>query len=109
MFNRDSIVFLEKILKNIDEPTIFWLDAHPYSGIADTPLAQELNLLKSLKVPFTILIDDARILGKNKWTVTLFDIVTWARVNKPECNITFEDNGHAKGDIIVIEDLRIGR
>ena len=63
----DSATVLTEIIKDIDEPVLFWLDAH-YSGgitarstLGDTPIERELDIIfgkwndKSL-----ILIDDAR-------------------------------------------------
>ena len=65
----DSAIELEEIIKNVDKPTLFYLDAH-YSGQgtgrgeSDTPLLRELELLLNLEFEnHVILIDDARHLG----------------------------------------------
>lgn len=61
----DSAKILPKILRNIQNPTIFWLDAHYSGGITskgeiETPIASELNLiLKNKQSKHALLIDDA--------------------------------------------------
>lgn len=71
----DSSVELSKILKEIDEPCIFWLDGHYSSefwlgkefiqtskGKKDTPIREELNQIFNHKIKdHIILIDDARL------------------------------------------------
>lgn len=62
----DSSVVLVNILKNINKPTLFWLDAH-YSGVGtakgdlDTPVIKELDYILSKNFGCVILIDDARL------------------------------------------------
>lgn len=63
----DSEVELPRILAEITEPTLFWLDAH-YSGdgtarsIIDTPIVNELLAISQHHVSnHVILIDDARL------------------------------------------------
>ena len=62
----DSGTVLRSILKNIDKPTIFWLDAH-YSGgetakgEVETPIEKELDIIAKHHIKeHIILIDDAR-------------------------------------------------
>jgi len=69
----DSSTMLPSILKGIDKPTLFYLDAH-YSGhgtgrgTTDTPLLLELKLLLKMDIKkHIILIDDARHLGKKDY------------------------------------------
>lgn len=70
----DSAALLPKVLDQIDEPTMFWFDAH-YSGGAtartelDTPIVQELEHLFNHKIDgHVILIDDARnFVGKDDY------------------------------------------
>jgi len=62
----DSREHLGQILNTLDEPAIFWLDAH-WCGVEtfgkdhECPLLGELESLKSSTVPHVILIDDARL------------------------------------------------
>lgn len=68
----DSESVLPKLISEISNPTLFWLDGH-YSGgetaraNQDTPVFSEVRLiLENMKQPFTILIDDARLfVGKD--------------------------------------------
>lgn len=62
----DSGKILAKILENVDEPAIFWLDGHYSSGVTakgnkECPIFEELDGIFSSK-PFEhiLLIDDAR-------------------------------------------------
>jgi len=62
----DSGKKLPKLIAEIKEPTLFWLDGHYSSGItasaaADTPVSVELNVILSHPVKqHVILIDDVR-------------------------------------------------
>jgi hypothetical protein len=67
----DSGRELGEIMKEIDQPCLFWLDGH-YSGgktnrgVTDTPVWAELNhILNSSKGGSVIIIDDARCFGKD--------------------------------------------
>lgn len=69
----DSGNEIEKIVKNISEPILFWLDGH-YSGdfvhkneliktakgALNTPIERELDVILESGLPHIILIDDAR-------------------------------------------------
>lgn len=62
----DSGKVLPKILSNINEPTIFWLDGHYSAGITakgakDCPIFEELEgILNNTNFNHILLIDDAR-------------------------------------------------
>jgi hypothetical protein len=62
----DSGKVLPEIMKEIDEPAIFWLDGHYSEGITargdkECPIFEELDaILNSKKLNHTLLIDDAR-------------------------------------------------
>lgn len=63
----DSTFLLPKILKKINKPSLFWLDAHYSGGVTkkgskDTPIFQELScILDNFIDGSVILIDDARL------------------------------------------------
>ena len=65
----DSAAVLPVILRNLDGPALFWLDAHAMEGLhepgrAITPIVDELNQLFSFGIDGgAILIDDARLFG----------------------------------------------
>lgn len=59
---------IKDVLAELDDPALFWLDAH-YSGgttargATDTPIMQELEAILDHPVPHVILVDDARCFG----------------------------------------------
>lgn len=65
----NSAQVLKKILPTIDQPILFWLDAHFSGGFtarglfSDTPIEQELKTIISRNKADVILIDDAREFG----------------------------------------------
>ncbi len=67
----DSINELGKIVYNLSDNTIFFLDGHWSSdstgrGIKDVPLLEELQqIMKDFKHEGVIIIDDYRLFGKN--------------------------------------------
>ncbi len=71
----DSGEVLEKVLKEINAPTLFWLDGHYSSGetargALDTPIVQELTHISrhSLREKHVVLVDDARcFIGKKNY------------------------------------------
>lgn len=61
----DSSFVLPKLLPTINEPILFWLDAHYSMGVTTqgdsmTPIIKELENIFKLAKDFVILIDDAR-------------------------------------------------
>lgn len=62
----DSALVLNKLVKNIKKPYVFWLDAHYSGGITakgskETPILKELQTISNSKIKdHIILIDDAR-------------------------------------------------
>jgi FkbM family methyltransferase len=67
----DSAEGLKKVLSEINEPVVFWLDAHycgPEAsfGIEEVPLLRELAVIAPRKQKDIIIIDDAFLLGTSK-------------------------------------------
>ena len=66
LYHGNSGVVLEDVMKNINEPVVFWLDAHFNGDNAEygdkwCPLNEELNIINSHHIKtHTILIDDIR-------------------------------------------------
>jgi hypothetical protein len=65
----DSAAVLPRILDSLDQPTLFWLDAHPCSDRsvrdAPVPLLAELAAIAGHRVEgHVILIDDMRLMGR---------------------------------------------
>lgn len=66
VYNGDSREILRRILPGIEEPTLFWLDAHYSGGITgraevDSPVSEELEIILAVQERPVILIDDARV------------------------------------------------
>tara|TARA_Y100000590_G_scaffold401769_1_gene486904 strand:+ start:2770 stop:3459 length:690 start_codon:yes stop_codon:yes gene_type:complete len=89
----DSGEKLEEILSEVDEPIVFWLDAHAGSkegyerGEVDCPLLQELELIKNHKIKnHFIAVDDANMLGqlqvKDGETVCDYTSITMDKVKE---------------------------
>ncbi len=72
LINGDSGTEIKEILKNINEPCCFWLDAHSGAesyarGGIDVPLIQELEQIKNHHIKNHIIaIDDAHLFGKKQ-------------------------------------------
>lgn len=64
----DSGLLLPELILELDEPAVFWLDAH-YSGEGtalldkETPIVAELEAISKSNLPHAIIIDDARGFG----------------------------------------------
>lgn len=64
----DSGTVLPKVLADVDQPALIWLDGH-YSGPgtarggSDTPVLAELDAIFATGIPHVVLVDDARIFG----------------------------------------------
>lgn len=92
--NGNSADILKHLCGVIQEPTLFWLDAH-YSGEGtargeeDTPILDELHAIGRRSQADVILIDDARLFGMYDWP-TLEEIQMVARLDKRI--MTVEDN-----------------
>ncbi len=69
----DSAQILVDLIKEIDQPAIFWLDGH-YSGFEtakgdlETPVSRELEIILGSHLNHILLIDDARMFnGENDY------------------------------------------
>lgn len=65
----DSADWLPELLQHLDEPALFWLDAHcmsEYDGEDSCPLLAELAAIVAwpYAADSVVLIDDARLLGR---------------------------------------------
>jgi len=104
VYNAHSVGALKAILPFIESPVLFFLDAHPDHYHDITPVLQELEIIKSWKFPSSIIIDDMRLMGKNLWKdITIPVIINKLYEINPNFEITFEENGHAPGDLLVAD------
>jgi hypothetical protein len=99
----DSASMLTRILPEIHEPALFWLDAHFGDRPSDNcPILRELEAIATHPIKtHTILIDDVRCFGTSDYDYISVDQVCEAiyRIN-PNYEITFED-GYVKNDVLV--------
>lgn len=99
----DSGQELKKILEEVEQPVVFWLDAHwsgpgTARGTNDTPVLEELEVISASAVKdFVILIDDARCFDGSNGYPTLSDCE--ARIGR-----LFPRHGfRAEHDVIAVE------
>lgn len=101
IYRGDSSKDLWKVIKDIDQPITFWLDAHIYpprpKGQKNCPLIQELEQIKRHPIKtHTILIDDMHCCG-----TAAFDFMVHADFIKkileinPDYRIRYVDGGDA--------------
>lgn len=117
----DSGAVLPGVLKGVQEPATFWLDAHVSSGEPDldkgiNPCPVLFDLLAIAQHPVkghVILIDDIRYFRRGgivEWnSINLGDIMGAIMDISPEYRITFEDGGdHEKRlvDNILVAQFR---
>lgn len=94
----DSGAVLPEILRRIDRPALFWLDAHYSSGITawgadDTPVVRELTAIMSHPVAgHAILVDDARLFGTDPAYPSLADVERLAARLWPGSRVRSEDD-----------------
>jgi hypothetical protein len=94
----DSGVLLERLLRSISAPVVLWLDGH-YSGWltargeTDTPILLELQAALSAGTPDDVLlIDDARLFGRQPAYPPLEDLVTLLKRGRPGWQVRVEND-----------------
>jgi hypothetical protein len=108
----DTVKILPDLLKEINEPVTYWLDAHytdPTTNYGDkmSPLMDELEIIKFHAQSFNdvILIDDMRIFNESDWNYHNYlfnneDIKNKIREISPDVEFSYED-GYVPNDILV--------
>jgi hypothetical protein len=97
----DSGVVLNKLITEIDQPALFWLDGHYSGGITakaekECPVPEELDTILKSSLPHIILIDDARLFNGTQDYPTIEEIKNM--INKRDDSYLLE----IKDDIIRI-------
>lgn len=113
LYHGDSLVELPKILKKINQPCTFWLDAHYSGGDTNfvnslTPLMKELEIVKNHHIKeHTILIDDLREWSRDFPAIGfgIEDIKNKILEINPNYVFSVAD-GYVAGDILVAEISR---
>ena len=85
LYNGDSAQELKKILPEIKEPALFWLDAHADKNA--TPILQELDLVLNTTLKHTIVIDDCRYFGTQAAYPTIEEVINKVKMYQPNAEI----------------------
>lgn len=101
LFHGDSSIMLKTVLREIEEPVVFWLDGHYSGGLTakgdrECPIWGELDAIFPTKYPHVLLIDDARCFVGADGYPTLDEIKVY--LDNQGINYTFD----VKYDIIRI-------
>ena len=98
LINGDSGQELGKLMKRIDQPTLFWLDGH-YSagetaqGEKDTPIYEELaHIFNAERMGHVIVIDDARLFGTDADYPTIQDLTAFIEKHQPGSTIEIDND-----------------
>ena len=106
----DSATQLWELIKGLDEPITFWLDAHVFpphlDGGKNCPLLEELEQIRWHPIKtHTILIDDLACCGKPEFDfLSAADLIRKILEINPEYQITTidgGDDGEAKNNVLV--------
>jgi S-adenosylhomocysteine hydrolase len=100
----DSPVVIGNLLKQINEPVTFWLDAHYQGGTQShetkVPLHRELDVIKTHHIKeHMIMIDDVRLF-ENTYGTNKTQVEAKLREINPEYNIQYM-MGAVEGDVLV--------
>ncbi len=94
----DSGLVLQEVLSGIEEPCLFWLDAHNSGGITatgklETPIVQELRHILNHPVNgHVILIDDARLFVGRDGFPGLADLRNLVALKHPDWIFVVQDD-----------------
>lgn len=94
----DSGEVIGELLKEIDQPTLFWLDGHwsedqTARGKKSTPIMEELDhILRAKDLRHVILIDDARAFGKSEDYPTIDELTTFLHSLRRNIDVFVEDD-----------------
>ena len=94
----DSGTELGKLVREIDQPALFYLDGHYSAGITargakDTPIYEELaHIFDTQNRKHVIVIDDARCFGKDPGYPSLRELREFIRSKRPDVEIEVEDD-----------------
>lgn len=98
LIHGDSGKELEKLMKMIDKPALFWLDGHYSEGVTakgekDTPVYEELShILNARDLRHVIIIDDARCFGQDAGYPTLEELKDFIRSKRDNMEVTVTDD-----------------
>lgn len=94
----DSGIILKKLMTQINEPAIFWLDGHYSEGITakgekECPIFEELTaIFASRKLNHKILVDDARLFNGTKDYPTINELMDFIKDKGQNFDFILEDD-----------------
>jgi hypothetical protein len=94
----DSSRELRRLMLEIDEACLFWLDGHYSGGITargekDTPILEELDqILSAPDLGHVVVIDDARCFGTDPSYPTIEELRRFVRERRPNVEIVVEND-----------------
>jgi hypothetical protein len=94
----DSGTELQKIVNQLAQPALFWLDGHYSGGVTargekDTPIFEELNqIFNSPLAGHVIVIDDARCFGTEPGYPTITELGEFIHSQRPAAKIEVADD-----------------
>jgi len=107
LFLGSTIGVLPNILKNIDKPVTFWLDAHlhndDYGVVHNAPVVEELSIISEHHIKnHLVMVDDMRIIRSANWgrgnmEQTVLDNI---KTINPDYGITYR-NGLNVNDVLI--------
>lgn len=107
LFFGSSIDVLPNVLRDIDEPVTFWLDAHLHEGDYgvehNAPIIEELDIISEHHVNnHLVMVDDMRIIRKSSWGRGGLESLVLEGVKNinSDYNISYRD-GINKDDVLI--------
>jgi hypothetical protein len=94
----DSAVVLPRVLEQLREPALFWLDGHFMGGTTaraaeDSPVRHELSAVLTHAVRrHLVLIDDARLFDGTAGYPTIAELREWIDRDRPGSEVRIEDD-----------------
>jgi hypothetical protein len=94
----DSATVLPDVCRTLDEPCLFYLDGHYSGGITgmgetECPVIEELRVIFTLtRVPFRIVIDDARLFGSNPAYPSIQTLADFVNSHRPMMQVRVEND-----------------
>lgn len=113
LYHGDSSEIMKDIVSKIDEPILFWFDAHDQTmnnagvGLIKCPIVNELlSIIETRDLANrrldTLLIDDLRLISRSNWEVDIKKLYESIWKYNPDFRITRE-SGYQDHDILMCE------
>jgi hypothetical protein len=94
----DSVRVLGDVMKELDQPALFWLDGHYSGGVTakgekDTPIYEELHhILEHQGAQHVVIIDDARCFGSESEYPTIEELTDFILSKRSHAEISVGDD-----------------